>query len=350
MHHFADIIGEDRLTGHLKEAIAGGRESHAYIIAGPRGSGKMMLAETFAASLLCTGRGEGGAEPCGQCLSCIQASGHNHPDIIYVGHEKPKSVGVGDIRSMREDTAIKPYQSSHKVYILDDAELMTAAAQNALLKTLEEPPSYVCILLLAESTEPFLPTVLSRCAVLRMQPVPEEMIAEYLVSGRAGAVSPDGKAGDRPAAVSPGWARICAGFSGGSVGKALSLAADAVFRERREETVRLLSSIGRMDSAALLSFAAETAKDAEALAQTGEFIRMWYRDVMRYAVNGDGEGLFYADEEPAVAEASLAIPLWDLAGIMDAIDEFDYRMKYNASAVPAFASLLLKLRRKQAAD
>ena len=329
MYHFSDIIGEDRLTGHLRETIRSGKLSHAYILTGPKGSGKMMLAETFAACLCCTGRGESGDEPCGECLSCIQAEGHNHPDIVYVQHEKPRTISVNDIRSLREDTAIRPYQSSHKVYIMEDADLMNPAAQNALLKTLEEPPSYVCILLLAQSEDQFLPTIQSRCVHLRMQPVAEPLVEDYLRSTRG---------------VEPGWARICAGFSSGSIGRAVSLATDETFRERREAAVKLMRGIHTADTASLAAFAQEAAKDTAVLDETAEFIRMWCRDVMRCAAAGDTDSLFYADEDAAIFEESLKLSPGDIGRVMDALEEYDYRMRYNASAAPALTSLLLKIR------
>ena len=106
-------------------------------------------------------------ESCGRCLSCIQAQSGNQPDIITVSHEKPNSIGVGEIRRMRADLQIKPYSNARKVYIVPDAEKLTIPAQNALLKTLEEPPEYAVIILIANGLSAFLPTILSRCVVLQ---------------------------------------------------------------------------------------------------------------------------------------------------------------------------------------
>lgn len=128
-----------------------GKVSHAYVISGGLGSGKKLIASTFAQTLQCEA---GGVEPCGVCHSCVQAAGGNQPDIIWVGHEKPGSIGVDDIRDqLVSDMQIKPYSSPYKIYIIDEADKLTVAAQNAMLKTIEEPPAYGIVILLANNPD-----------------------------------------------------------------------------------------------------------------------------------------------------------------------------------------------------
>ena len=165
---FQDIIGQEQITGHLQNAIRMGKVSHAYIIQGEAGSGKKMLADIFATTLQCE---EGGIEPCGRCQSCKQAISGNHPDIRHVIHEKA-TIGVDDIRlQLNNDIMVKPYSRPYKVYIIDEAEKMTEQAQNAMLKTIEEPPEYAVILLLTVNAKLLLPTILSRCILLNVRPV-----------------------------------------------------------------------------------------------------------------------------------------------------------------------------------
>lgn len=115
-----------------------------------------------------------------ECHSCKQAAGKNQPDIIYVSHEKPNTISVDDIRTqLNNDIVIKPYSSKHKIYIVDEAEKMNQQAQNALLKTIEEPPAYAVILLLTTNAESFLPTILSRCVTLNLKAVPDEKIKNF---------------------------------------------------------------------------------------------------------------------------------------------------------------------------
>ena len=140
MGSFKDVVGHKDILKYISSAVENNRVSHAYILNGERGSGKRMLANLFATTLLCE---SGNREPCGKCHSCRQAESGNHPDIIRVTHEKPNSISVDDIRTQVNNTVdIKPYQGPYKVYIIPQADLMTPQAQNAILKTIEEPPAY----------------------------------------------------------------------------------------------------------------------------------------------------------------------------------------------------------------
>ena len=179
MAGFHDILGHEQIIAHLQNAIEEDKVSHAYIFNGPEASGKMMLAEAFAMALQCEGEGK---RPCLECRSCRQAADHNQPDIIYVSHEKPNTIGVDDIRTqINNDIDIKPYSSRYKVYIVDEAQKMNQQAQNALLKTIEEPPAYAIILLLTTNADSFLQTILSRCITLNLKAVKEDKIKEYLM-------------------------------------------------------------------------------------------------------------------------------------------------------------------------
>ena len=154
---FNDIIGHEEIIRHLKNAIETEKVSHSYIFTGDPGSGKKLLAGTYAMTLQCE---EGGTEPCGHCDSCKKAIGKNHPDIIMVTHEKPNVITIDEIREqVINDVDIKPYCSPHKIYIIADAEMLNPQAQNALLKTIEEPPEYAVILLLTENAECFLQAI-----------------------------------------------------------------------------------------------------------------------------------------------------------------------------------------------
>lgn len=178
MAGFQDIYGQEQIKEHLQNALSTGKVSHAYILNGEKSSGKEFIAKVFAMALQCE---EDGKEPCQKCHSCRQALSGNHPDIIRVIHEKPNTISVDDIRTqVNGDVAIKPYSGKYKVYILSEAEKMTAQAQNALLKTLEEPPEYAVIMLLTSNVNALLPTIVSRCVTLDMKPVPDEVVRRFL--------------------------------------------------------------------------------------------------------------------------------------------------------------------------
>ena len=167
-------------------------------------------------------------ESCNECPSCIKALSGNHPDIITLTHEKPGSIGVDDIRhGLRDDVVIRPYESNRKIYIIPEGEKMTPAAQNALLKTLEEPPSYIVIIILTNNLNAFLPTIISRCIVLPMKPAKDDSIKKYLMEN---------------CHVVDYKAMLCASFARGNVGKALDLASNEKFDNLKNGTIELVSS------------------------------------------------------------------------------------------------------------
>ena len=180
---FADIAGNETLKTRLANEISEGKLSHAYILEGSKGSGKHLFAMGIAAALSCENRGNDSSPlPCRTCPSCKKILSGNSPDIIHVGKGDKATLGVEAIRTLKQDVWIAPNDSDVKVYIIEDAHLMTIQAQNALLLTLEEPPSYVLFLLLCESAAPLLETVRSRAPILRTEPLEAETIGNFLCS------------------------------------------------------------------------------------------------------------------------------------------------------------------------
>ena len=230
MGSFKDVVGHKDIIKYIQSSVENGQVGHAYILNGERGSGKKMLASLFAMTLLCE---KGGPEPCNVCHSCRQAESGNHPDILRVTHEKPGTISVDDIREQVNDTVmVKPYQGPYKVYIIDHAELMTPQAQNALLKTLEEPPEYVVFFLLTENAEALLPTITSRCVMLKLRNIRNTLIRKYLMEVLE---VPDYKAD------------MCTAFAQGNLGRAIMLANSEHFNEIREEAIQLLKYIHEME-------------------------------------------------------------------------------------------------------
>ena len=164
MANYSDIIGHNDIVKHFKSSIELGKVSHAYILNGEKGVGKKTLVSVVTKSLQCE---TGEPDPCGKCKSCLQAESGNQPDIIWITHEKPNVISVDEIRQqIVNDISLKPYSSRYKIYVVPDAQLMNAQAQNAILKTLEEPPEYAIIILLTSNLDKILPTIISRCIVL----------------------------------------------------------------------------------------------------------------------------------------------------------------------------------------
>ena len=284
MAKFADIIGQEQIKEHLQNALKTNKVSHAYILNGEKNSGKEFIAKIFASALQCekTGISLGMAEPCGECHSCIQMAGKNQPDVIYVTHEKPGSIGVEDIRSqINGDVAIKPYSSPRKVYIINEGEKMTVQAQNALLKTLEEPPEYTVILILTTNMESLLPTILSRCVALNMKPVRDSQVKKFLMETMR---IPDYKAD------------ICVAFARGNVGKAKMLASSEEFDNVKEEAVTLLKYINEMEISEIVAAIKKINEYKLDVNDYFDILAIWYRDVLLFKATNDANHLIFREE------------------------------------------------------
>lgn len=326
MIKFSDIIGQDSVKSHLIGAIKDNKISHAYIFAGEDGSGKMMLAERFAAALQCDGNDDND-KPCGCCISCMQSDSRNHPDIIYVTHEK-KNITVDDIRNqLVNDISIKPYSGKYKIYIVDEAEKMNEAAQNALLKTLEEPPEYAVILLLATNTGAFLQTILSRCVTLDLRPLATDQITEYLM---------------RKKQLPDYVAKLYASFSCGSVGRALRYASDEHFNEVRDEIVNLILNVSSLHQGEINDIITSLGdKDRKNdYDDYFDLMSMWYRDVLLYKATGSLNRLVFSQNSSAVREQAAGKSYESLNNILQTIERTKERLNYNVGFDAAMQLLI----------
>ena len=177
-----NIIGNDDLYNYFTSCAKNSSLSHAYILLGAKGTGKHTLANLIAAAVNCENKFDSNTEiPCQTCSSCKKIFSNNSADLIYISREKDKaSIGVDPIRFIKTDIAVLPNDGDFKVYVIDEAHFMTPQAQNALLLTLEEPPSYVIFILLCEHTETILETIKSRAPILRMKIPPKDEAIKYL--------------------------------------------------------------------------------------------------------------------------------------------------------------------------
>ena len=285
MGSFKDVVGHKDILKYISSAVENNRVSHAYILNGERGSGKKMLANLFAMTLLCE---TGDNEPCGKCHSCKQAESGNHPDIIRVTHEKPNSISVDDIRTQVNNTVdIKPYQGPYKVYIIPQADMMTPQAQNAILKTIEEPPSYAVFLLLTENAETLLPTINSRCVMLKLRNIKDTLIKKYLMENLE---IPDYKAD------------MCTAFAQGNMGRAIMLANSDHFNEIREEAVQLLKHISEMELNEIVAAVKNISVYKLEITDYLDIIMIWYRDVLLYKATKEIDKVVFKDQLQSIKE------------------------------------------------
>ncbi len=327
MAGFKDIIGHTQIIEHLENAIRMDKVSHAYILNGPAECGKMMIAEAFAMALQCE---KDQAEPCLECRSCKQAMDHNQPDIIYVRHEKPNTISVDDIRTqLNNDIVIKPYSSRYKVYIVDEAEKMNQQAQNALLKTIEEPPAYAVILLLTTNADSFLPTILSRCITLNLKAVKDDVIKSFLMDQYK---IPDYQAD------------VCTAFAQGNVGKAIQLASSDSFNELKAAALQLMK---RLDDIDLYEMSSAVKQISEYKLQINDYfdlMMIWFRDILYMKATNDVNGLIFKDEVYDIKKQAAKRSYNGIENILEALSKAKIRLNANVNFDLVIELLLLTIK------
>lgn len=327
MAGFSNILGHEEIIEHLQNAIRLQKVSHAYILDGEEGAGKNLLASAFAEALQCE---SGGPEPCGTCRSCRQAEGHNHPDIIRVTHEKPNTLSVDDIREqLCADIQIRPYSGPWKIYIVDEAEKMNVQAQNALLKTIEEPPAYGVIILLTTNAEAFLPTILSRCVTLKLRPVKQEVIRDYLM---------------RELKLPDYQAEMCAAFARGNVGRAKKLAESEQFGQLKDQVVRLLRHVYELEIPELTEAIRRAADYKADIEDYLDLMVLWYRDVLVFKATRQIDGLIFADEVNALSAQASRSSYEGLERIIEALEKAKARLRANVNFELTMELLLLTIK------
>lgn len=314
MGSFKDVVGHKDILKYISSAVENNRVSHAYILNGERGSGKKMLANLFAMTLLCE---TGDNEPCGKCHSCKQAESGNHPDIIRVTHEKPNSISVDDIRTQVNNTVdIKPYQGPYKVYIIPQADMMTPQAQNAILKTIEEPPSYAVFLLLTENAETLLPTINSRCVMLKLRNIKDTLIKKYLMENLE---IPDYKAD------------MCTAFAQGNMGRAIMLANSDHFNEIREEAVQLLKHISEMELNEIVAAVKNISVYKLEITDYLDIIMIWYSDVLLYKATKEIDKVVFKDQLQSIKEQARKSSYEGIELILESLEKAKARLKANVN-------------------
>ena len=314
MNDFSEILGHDKIKEHLQNAIKLNKVSHAYIFNGESGAGKKSLAKVFSKTLQCEAKGD---NPCNECHSCKQAESGNQPDIIWVSHEKPTSIGVEDIREqVIGDIQIKPYSSKYKIYIIDEAEKLTLQAQNALLKTIEDPPVYGIIILLTTNADTFLQTILSRCVQLDLKPVKDEVIQNYLIQNYQ---------------VPDYQARFAVAFAQGRIGRAVSIVNSKDFMEMKEHALHVLKYSNEMTVSELIDAVKYVNNYKNNINDYIDLMAMWFRDVLIFKSTNDANLLIFKDELTRIKKQAEKSSYEGLEDIVDSMDKAKLRLKANVN-------------------
>lgn len=330
MNSFAEVIGHEDIIAHLKSSIERKKVSHAYIFNGEKGSGKKMIANLFAKTLQCEG---GTSEPCGMCQSCKQTDSKNQPDIIWLMPEKETVISVDDIRTqVNKDIIVRPYSSRYKIYIIDHADLMNQQAQNALLKTIEEPPEYAILIILTTNVDKLLPTIVSRCITLNLKPVGELDMMEYLTQSLG---------------ITQERAKFCIGFSFGNLGKAVLLATSPEYNEIKKECIRIVKNVNTMEIYDLIDSIKIMSKHKLEMNDYIDLMMMWYRDLLMLKVTGSPNKLLYKEEYTTLKRQENYISFEGIENVLKAMDTFKIRIEANVNFDIAMELLLLTIKENQ---
>lgn len=332
---FPDLFGNDSVKARLGRAIESGRLPHALILAGPEGSGRRTLARRIAAALVCEAGSTAPTLPCGRCENCRRVVEGIFPDLHIVAPEEGKSlIPVSRIREMRAEMALSAVEAGRRIFIIEEADRMNAAAQNALLISLEEPPDGVYILLIAESEEALLTTVRSRAQTVKTELFETDELRRYL------------SADERFAALlssSPREAAALLEGAHGTIGGALTLLGGDRLAEvlRRRETVDgIVSALTRRGAAPLYeALHALGGGKREEVAELLQLLGEALRDLILLKRDPTAPLVYYYEREGAVALAD-EIGIRRLLGLSDAAADATEDLGRNANVAVVLSSLV----------
>ena len=327
MFSFSEIVGHEQIKEHMQAAIRDKKPFHAYLFQGEEGVGKEALARTFAAGLQC--QSESADKPCKECVSCRQMESGNQPDVIWVTREKA-SLGVDEIREQLCNTMdIKPFSSPYKIYLVPEAEKMTEAAQNALLKTIEEPPEYGIVILMTSNISALLPTIQSRCLTMDFRPLSTAVVESYV---KEHCQVPDYQA------------RASAAFAQGNLGKAMRYAKSEDFIERKDHIISLLRHVEQMDLSEMLAVIKDLGTRKDEVRDYIDLMVLWYRDVLLFKATKDINQLLFQDEASYISREASHRSYEKIEEILQAFEKAKVRLRANVNFDITMELMLLTLK------
>jgi DNA polymerase III subunit delta' len=300
----AQVLGQERAVSAISSTLGSGQVAHAWLLVGPSGVGKELCATGLAQALVCEDQPMKG---CGACAACRRVDHGNHPDVTFVrtedelvrrgvlgrsdlDHVPSRDLKVEQVRGLQERLAYRPLEAKWKVAILTPADALNHQAQNALLKTLEEPPRDTVLVLVTSAPDRLLPTIRSRCARVQFAPLPQAVIADRLAKDKK---------------LSPAEAQVLARMAQGSLARAFAL--DAGTGKKRKETIEQFCALDPRDARGWLQLAEALAEDRPTAEAALEVLNVWLHDVA--VARAGGTDLVNADLEAlAVAQAAKVSP------------------------------------------
>ena len=271
-----DIIGQEEITNTLKKSIVKQNVFHAYIFEGPDGMGKKKAAFNFAKAVLCI---QPDGDSCGKCTACQKMDNNAHPDYIFI---EPDGTSIKDVQieDMQKNISKKPIEGQNTVVVINKSDSMTVRAQNRLLKTLEEPNAHVIIILLTHNANMLLPTIVSRCMILKFKPVSDSVIKNYLKEKYN---------------ISENDAGILTTFCNGRIELAEELYLSDDFKEIRQKSIDMAKKISIFKEEDIWEMISIFEKQKENAIDFLDMIEYWYRDIIILHVSGNNHLIINID-------------------------------------------------------
>ncbi len=328
---FHDVIGHDRPKAILRAALRHDRVAHAYLFYGEANIGKRLMALRFAQAVNCeSDPGPEGPDACGACRSCQQTERQTHPDVALIEPDREAAtpqIRIEQIRELDSQLVYRPLVGRWKVCLVDEADRMTLAAANALLKTLEEPPAHCLFLLISDRPLALPATVRSRCQAIRFAPPAPPQIEAALIARRA---------------LPPETARVVAMAAQGRIG--LALHADPDRLRAQGQRASELTDMATLRSVAAVLGAAETLAKGEDGTETLDWLAGWLRDTLLVRIGADPDSLVYRDWLTHLRTLAAAVPPESLLDLLDDLDALQRSAARHLNLQMALESLLLRLR------
>jgi DNA polymerase-3 subunit delta' len=344
---FKNILGQERAKKILINSLNKGNISHAYIFVGPEKVGKRLAALNFAKALNCQ---NGSGDSCDECISCRKIDSLNHPDLIVIRKEdentktnaisdikrnfgdadegkESRTIKIGAIRELQRRLSFKPYEGKKKMAIIDNAEDMTAEALNSFLKTLEEPPGETVIILIASNLHSLLPTVISRCQVIKFSPLSDEHIKEILIKNYR---------------FNEGNASILSRLSKGRLGSALTMDYEA-FCNHREDAFKLVRSSIKKDMEYIFTESKRLSSEKEGLSEFLDSVIDILRDAAAIKGVGTNDYVINIDISDKLREFSDGLKMLDILNMVDYVQQTKSLLDRNANHQLAVEVMMLNL-------
>jgi DNA polymerase-3 subunit delta' len=315
------IIGHEWAVELLARGIETHKLSHAYLLVGPAQVGKRALAKAFTQAILCAAD----ESPCGACRSCRLVATDRHPDVYVVNPEKG-SIKIEVVRNMQRSVALSPIEGRYRVCIISQFDRATPSAANALLKTLEEPPSTVILILTANGVESLLPTIVSRCQVLALRLLPVSQIVAAL------------QARD----VDKDRARLLGHLAQGRIGWALAAAQDERVLEQRSQVLEDIATVAHGSYTERFAWVEGLYRKPDKVSAVLETLTSWWRDVL-LLTSCSGTPITNVDQETVLQEWAVRYDVGTAKRVLRSIRDTVWRLERNANLRLALEVLVLDL-------